>query len=493
MIKKYSNSISIVLMILITGVTQVLTLLKSSLVANYFGASSEMDAYNFANSIVSFIFGFVAAAISTVIIPNYVNNNNRKQVDSFITMLYGALVIIIVLVILLRFQIVGVFSNREELFVNIACNVLIVLLLSNYLLSITNITASYYQCVGKYNTPKIINLISQLCVIIVLLVCPEITIYKYTIIIACGVLINFVIDIIIAVKVGWRYTPSFKFRDTETKRMVKLFAPIVLSSGVYQLSLMIDSVFASRLDAGMLTVLSYASQITGMISNLLIGNLLIYCYPKIVKRINDANSKTIFWEQASFFHLVVCLVVAGFATVGYDGIALLFEHGKFDSMATRGVFVGTLIYLCGQQTNIVRDLIYRYFYASGDTKTAASNSILVSIVNIISSIIFVQFLGVYGIILGTVFASFVSLFRILYQFGRKLGFGVKIKSIVLPLVVNIMIACATIAIVMITQRLIVVDLIVERIALYGIETVIVFAFFTLVSQKRRIKRIIQGL
>ena len=51
-LKQYRGSLSLVLMIIITGITQVLTLMKSSLVAGIFGTGVEIDAYNLANSIV---------------------------------------------------------------------------------------------------------------------------------------------------------------------------------------------------------------------------------------------------------------------------------------------------------------------------------------------------------------------------------------------------------------------------------------------------------
>ena len=94
-LKQYRGSLSLGLMIIITGITQVLTLMKSSLVAGIFGTGVEIDAYNLANSIVSFLFGFIAAGISTVIIPNYVRKTDRRNVDSFITMLYGLIALIV--------------------------------------------------------------------------------------------------------------------------------------------------------------------------------------------------------------------------------------------------------------------------------------------------------------------------------------------------------------------------------------------------------------
>lgn len=492
MFKKYRNSLSLVMMIVLTCVTQVFTLLKSSMVAGNFGTSMEMDAYNFANSIVSFIFGFVAAAISTVVIPSYVNKRHSKEVDSFITGVYGIIALVITLIIIFRFQIVGVFTNKGEMYLNIACNILLILMMTNFLYSITNVTAAYFQCIEKYNIPKILNLVTQMFVVGALIVFRDINIIQYTIILSAGFLINFIIDIIVAIKCGWRYKPSFSFRSEETKKLFKMFTPIILSTGVYKLSLVIDSTIASRLGTGQLSVLSYSSQIVNMVNSILIGNLLIYSYPKIVRRIKTGESQKRFWEQVSFFHLVVCLVIAGIATVGHEGIALLFEHGNFNSAATDAVFACLLIYISGQQFNVIRDLVYRYFYALGDTKVAASNSVLVSVVNITVSIILVNILGLYGIIIGTVFATVVSFIRILMKFKKKVGFEVSTRKLTFSLLSNILIASVSVGVVYLTKMFIPVDSVLLSIILFGTETLAVFMGLTFLL-KRNILSIIKNL
>ena len=75
--------------------------------------------------------------------------------------------------------------------------------------------------------------------------------------------------------------------------------------------------------------------------------------------------------------------------------------------------------------NVLRDLIYRYFYAQSDTKTPVKNSLLVSAVNISVSIVLAKLIGVYGIIIGTVVASLVSFARITWQMKIKYGLGVR--------------------------------------------------------------------
>lgn len=482
-LKDYRNSFSLILMIIITGITQILTLMKSSLVAGIFGTGVEIDAYNLANSIVSFLFGFIAAGISTVIIPNYVKKTNRKNVDTFITALYGLIAFVVFILIIFRYQIIGVFSNRDELFVNICCNTLIILLLANYLLAISDVTVVYFQCKGKYNLPKIVSLIAQLIVVVILFFYPNLTISQYTYIIAIGLFINFLLDTIFAFKEGWRVYPSLALFSPGTKKLFGIFLPIVFSTGIYKLSLMIDSTLAARLQTGQITILSYASQISNIINTILIGNLLTYYYPKIVEKVDTIDGQQSFWNQVILFHLIVCLVIAGFTTVGHETVELLFRHGTFSEDAAKFVYIGALIYVVGQQTDVVRDLIYRFFYAKGNTTVAAKNSVIISVVNITVSIILVYFIGFFGIFFGTIIASLISLIVMFFKFNAYFEFVISIKSIAKALLKNNLVVIITITIIVFLKKLIVFNSLLLQIFIYGILTVFVFCILSLVFHK----------
>ena len=482
-LKDYRNSFSLILMIIITGITQILTLMKSSLVAGIFGTGVEIDAYNLANSIVSFLFGFIAAGISTVIIPNYVKKANRKNVDTFITALYGLIAFVVFILIIFRYQIIGVFSNRDELFVNICCNTLIILLLANYLLAISDVTVAYFQCKGKYNLPKIVSLIAQLIVVVVLIFYPNLTISQYTYIIAIGLFINFLLDTIFAFKEGWRVYPSLALFSPGTKKLFGIFLPIVFSTGIYKLSLMIDSTIAARLQTGQITILSYASQITNIINTILIGNLLTYYYPKIVEKVDTIDGQKSFWNQVILFHLIVCLVIAGFTTVGHETVELLFRHGTFSEDAAKFVYIGALIYVVGQQTDVVRDLIYRFFYAKGNTTVAAKNGVIISVVHITVSIILVYFIGFFGIFFGTIIASFISLIVMFFKFNTYFEFVISIKSIAKALLKNNLVVIITITIIVFLKKLIVFNSLFLQIFIYGILTVFIFCILSLVFHK----------
>ena len=74
---------------------------------------------------------------------------------------------------------------------------------------------------------------------------------------------------------------------------------------------------------------------------LIVGILIAFRYQiKIVKKIDTDNDQKSFWKQTILFHLIVCLVISGFTTVGHEAVVLLFKHGSFTEEAARFVYIG---------------------------------------------------------------------------------------------------------------------------------------------------------
>ena len=485
-LKRNKNIFALSLMVIISCVIQVLTIMKSSIVAGYFGTSAEMDAYNLAYSIVTFIFSFGAAGISTIVIPEYVKKSNKKEVDSFLTIIFSVLLLVSFVIVIFRNIILQSISNRDSVFVQISGNILIILFCAFVFSTVTNVTGAFFQCNERYNTPKIINLIAQIIVVVILLLFTNIDIYDYTWIIACGIIINFIIDTGVAIKEGWRYNPTFLINDTTTG-LFKLFIPIAFSTGIYRVSLLVDTAISSRFDSGSITILSYSNQISGIVNTLIIGNLLVYFYPKIVKNIQDKKEQKLFWDQTIFFHATICLVILGFAVTGQEGISLLFEHGRFSHNASVIVFRCSLIYLFGQQSNVIRDLVYRYFYAMGDTSTAAKNSVIVTVVNIIISVLLSIFLGVYGIVLGTIIASLVSLTLIMIKFKKKIGFEGNISYVFSTYIKSEVIMIISAAFVILSKQILIFKSNIVSIFVFGIEAIVLYSLLIYILNKRVIR------
>lgn len=411
--------LQLAMMIVLTIITQVVTILKTSTVASQFGATVEMDAFNFSNSIGTFIFSFIGAGVTTVLIPNLVKKDKEEGVNIFISVLYTMAFAVLLCVYFFRRFIVQSLSSGSNEFVIIACNIMLITLITQFVTSFLGATNAIFQCRGKFNFPKVINLITTIALVGLIVFIPSLTIYKYAVYILVISIINVVIQAWLAIRYGYKFKYKIDIKNDEFRKMFKVFLPTVLSTGLYQFSLVTDTVISSNLGEGNVSILGYSNTLMTMVNAILLSNLMTYFYPKIAESINKDNSQEKMFDLMLLLNGIMCLIVVVFFIVGKAGIVVLYERGKFTPTITGMVYIGTLLYMLGIPINAMRDLVYRYFYAKGDTLTPFKNSLIVSVANIVVSIILAKFMGIYGVVLGTVSTSYMSFSMILFRFNKK--------------------------------------------------------------------------
>ena len=119
------------------------------------------------------------------------------------------------------------------------------------------------------------------------------------------------------------------------------------------------------------------------------------------------------------FLLVPCTV--GFILLRYAIIGLILEHGKFTVEDTARTAWALLFLLLALYVYAGRDTLTRVFYAHHDTRTPVKISVITVAVNIGLSYLFMQFLGVGGLTLGTTVALTINFLVLLYLLRRKIG------------------------------------------------------------------------
>lgn len=486
-LKNKGNEIQLLLMILISISSQMFALYKSSYTAMHFGATNVMDAYNYALNIASFLFAFVTTGVTTVIIPAYVKKKNPRAINTFITIIYGCIMVVMIAVYLFRYPLISLLTNRDIQFQQYFADFLVYAFIIQCIISFLAVTTAYYQCINRYVIPKFIVLVTNLLVFFVLVIIRELTIEQYIEVLVLGSVINFIIDVAIAFKLGFRYTPKFLFKNTETKSLFLIFLPTLFSSGVYKIHTLVDTMIAANLGTGQLTILTYATQIVNMVNTFVVSNLTVYAYPKIVARIQEKDGKRKLWDYAILFHAIICLIICGFIAVGDYGINLIFVRGSFGSSEGRILYLCSCVYILGQQTNIIRDLVYRYFYANDDTKTTFFNSVIVSLLNIVLSIILVIPFGVYGVVIGTILSSAFSFVMILFRFNRTFVLGQEFKMAVIEYGKTITASMITIIVILIVKFISPLSNDIICFIAYGCITVTIYFILLLIMKNKALK------
>lgn len=485
-----SDTAQLIIMIAITSITQILAVFKSSFIASIFGAGVELDAYNFANNMTTFVLTFVSAGITTVVLPAYVKKQDKEAVDTFISVIFSVISVLLIALFLGRSFLVDILTTRDAIFKEYVCSLMALSIFIQLLPAVLSVTTAYYQAEGRYNIPKVVLLISNILVITTLVVTRDFSIDFYLYVLLTGAFIQFLADVIIAFYYGFRFRITFKLHNTRYHGMLRVFLPTVFSSGIYKVNTMIDSLLSSNLGTGQLTILTYSNMVVAMINNMFIGNLSTYAYPKIVRAVknSDSEGQRLMWEYSVYFHFLLCLIIAGFIGVGREFVNLLFQHGKFSDDAASVVYLCMCIYIFGQQNNIVRDLIYRYFYSKENTKTTTKNSLITSIINASSSIVLAHFIGIYGLVLGTVLSGLYSLGGIIYKIREEYGFIYPVKSVFVDFLKNEICLIVSVIVVLVVKRVFVFNVFVSF-CLFGVLVVLIYMVSALIL-KCRIVRVV---
>lgn len=275
-------------------------------------------------------------------------------------------------------------------------------------------------------------------------------------------------------KIDFKYRPNLDLKDQTFKEMVQLMYPAVLSTGVYQLSVLIDTLIAARLPEGSISVLNYSNTIVAMFNMLILTNLSTYFYPKLIQKDSEQERQDSLVDYVLVVSGILCFFVVAFVLVGREGISILYQRGEFNAEDTQVVFFASLLYLLQLPANGIRELMYKYFYAQRNTYFPFVNSIMVSLLNFVFSIILVLFFGVYGVIAGTVFAGYFSLVNITRGFAQKFSVLVSGRMVMIELGKILLTSVLTVFIALTIKSLLPLTNVFVSIVVYGSLTLLIF-------------------
>jgi putative peptidoglycan lipid II flippase len=218
----------------------------------------------------------------------------------------------------------------------------------------------------------------------------------------------------------WDWAP----RDEGVRRILKLMAPAALGVSVAQISLLINTIFASFLDTGSVSWLYYADRLmefpTGMLG-VALGTILL---PSLAKHHADNDpgeySKLLDWG------LRVTLLLAAPAAVGLGVLAVplistLFFHGEFTVKDVDMTRAALLAYAIGLVGLILVKVLAPGFYARQNIKTPVKIAIFTLLATQAMNLAFIKPLQHAGLALAIGLGACLNA-AILYHHLRRMGF-----------------------------------------------------------------------
>lgn len=433
------KSTALMLMV-VTVLSKILGFIREMVIASFYGTSATKEAFVIAQTIPFFIFGFITTGITTEFIPFY-NNIEKKHgekradlftanignITLFLTLILTVLGIIFAksLVKVFAFGFTGEKLQMAVLFTRIC-------LLSISASAVASIYRGYLNIKGNFIVHATQGFIMNIIIIISIILSKNINVLILPIGLCIGVVFQHIFYIPALKKVGYVHKWFMNFKDENIKNMLILALPVILGVAVNQVNVLIDKSLSSAVSENGVAILDYANRLNDFVVGIVVVSVGTAVYPILSKSVAEGDIKNLknnIMESISHISFLIIPAMLGLMIFAKPIVIMLFERREFTRKDSIDVAAGLFYYASGIIWIAIRDILSKGFYAMQDTGTPVKNSIIMVVINIISSIILSRFMGLSGLALGTSFSAMIGAFLIMGKLKNKIGPFVSLKSL----------------------------------------------------------------
>ncbi|MBG6247832.1 MULTISPECIES: murein biosynthesis integral membrane protein MurJ [Symbiopectobacterium] len=223
-------------------------------------------------------------------------------------------------------------------------------------------------------------------------------------------------------KIGMLVLPRFKWRHPGVGRVMKLMAPAILGVSVSQISLIINTIFASFLSEGAVSWMYYADRLMEFPSSVLgvaLGTILL---PSLAKSVasgdQEAYSHLMDWGLRLCFLLALPSAVA-LGILSKPLIVALFQYGKFSALDALMTQRALIAYAIGLMGLIVVKVLVPGFYSRQDIKTPVKIALVTLALTQVMNLIFIGSLQHAGLALSIGLASCLNAGLLYWQLRKQ--------------------------------------------------------------------------
>ncbi len=281
------------------------------------------------------------------------------------------------------------------------------------------------QSFGEFNIPSIISVVSNLIMILYLIIFGN----RFGLVgVIISMLIAWISQLIVQLphlkRFGYKFSFRLNFRDEGILSAAKLAVPVLISSWVQPLCVVINMSFGSGLGDGAVSGLNWANKIYIIMVGVFAYAVTNFIFPKL-SRLDAGEEKSQFSEVTrTSIGWTVCIIAyigAMFIALSEPIIRVVFQRGEFTAENTELCANALFFYSMGMVGYAICEILNKSFYAIEDGKTPMFVSALGVLVNFAAAFVFVKAvrLGVGGLALASAASSVVMAFALLVMMNRR--------------------------------------------------------------------------
>lgn len=421
--------------------SRILGFLRDVILAKLLGTGFRADAFFVALKIPNLFRDFVGeGATNAAVVPvlaEYLNKRRRESFWRFVSVVLTLALIILSAItilgivlapVLVRMMAPGFMVDSEKLLLTVS----LTRIMFPYLVFI-GLTA---YCMGilftfrSFFTPAFSPCLLNIAVIIAAFISSR-TMEEPVFGLAIGVLVGGVLQLVAQfsslAKVGMRFKVPKTLKHPGAKKIGKLLIPRMIGSGVYQLTVLIDTFCASLsmiVGPGGIAAIYYANRVIqfpmGVFSVALASAVLPSLSGLANKKDTESIKRTVIFALENIFFVMAPSMVM-LLVFAVPIIRILFERGEFSLYSTGITSSVLLFYALGLFSFGGIKILVTAFYALQDTKTPVKIAAVCLGLNAALNLILMVPLKVGGIALASSISGSVDFLALFYILNRRLG------------------------------------------------------------------------
>jgi len=414
--------------------SRILGLVREGVVAGFFGASGSTSAFDAASLVPKMVYelligGMLSAALVPVL-SEYASEQRRAELEvvlSTLLSLAGVVLILVVAALELGAHWIAplLLGGFDAQLLATATTLLRIIVPSILIYGLSGILQAYHYARKKFVYPAMGAPAHNLGMIFaVALLAYRLDIASLSV----GVLVAAGVQLVVQLPGlrGVRLRLEVNWRHPAIRRILKLYAPVVLSIVIANLGIVIDRNLASRTAEEAITWMAKATYLIqlplGLVS-MAISLAVLPTLSRIDARKDLEKFKRTFTRGLRLVLVVIIPAAVGLYALGEPIIQLIFERGEFTPLDTTQTWRALRCYLPGLPFAAIDLPLIFAFYAQKDTVTPVVVGILAVLVYLAVGPA-LAFLAGWGF-LGLVVANSVQLTShaliMVYLFSRHFG------------------------------------------------------------------------
>lgn len=423
-----------------TLVSRVLGFVRDAIIARAFGASMATDAFFVAFKLPNLLRRiFAEGAFSQAFVPilaEYKNKQGDEATRLFISHVTGALALALFVITLLGIIVAPAvvwvsapgFIHEPSKF-DLTTSLLRWTFPYILLISLSSLAGSVLNTYQRFSIPAFVpTLLNVAFIVCGIWLAPWLAtigihpVYALAIAVLLGGVLQLVFQLPSLWKVGMLVKPRLDFGDQGVWRVVRQMGPAILGVSVAQVSLIINTIFASFLDSGSVSWMYYADRLmefpTGVLG-VALGTILLPSLSKLaagedVKRFSDLLD----WGLRLCMLLALPATVA-LAVISGPLVATLFQYGKFSAHDALMTQYALMAYSVGLMGLIMVKVLAPGFYARQNIKTPVKIAILTLLGTQVLNLLFIWSLRHAGLSLAIGLGACFNAGMLYYQLRKQ--------------------------------------------------------------------------